>query len=88
MSSKAIRQGDADRIEADNPSTDHHISVEWSDEDGAYIARCATFNLLATHGDTPHEATQEMKVLLRYVLDDMAASGEALPGPRGVEDEQ
>lgn len=87
MSSKAGWQGDASRIEADAPSIDHNISVEWGDEDGAYIARCTTFSLLATHGDTPHEATQEMKALLRYVIDDMAASGETLSGLRGVVDE-
>ena len=38
----------------------YSFRIAWSREDDAYIARCRDFPSLATHGDSPLEALQEL----------------------------
>jgi predicted RNase H-like HicB family nuclease len=63
---------------------DCHLSVAWSEEDQAYIARVKEFNSLATHGDTEEEALVEMKGLLATVIADL---NEEEPAEHSGEDE-
>ncbi len=38
-----------------------HYRIEWSEEDGVYIAYSVTYPLVATHGDTEEQALRELK---------------------------
>lgn len=57
------------------------FSVGWSNEDKAFIARVAEFPSLAAHGETQEEALAELRIVLREVLEDMAATRETIPEP-------
>jgi predicted HicB family RNase H-like nuclease len=60
---------------------DYAYSVMWSEADQAYIGRVAEFESLATHGATLVDALHEIMDVVGYVLEDLAASGEAIPQP-------
>jgi predicted HicB family RNase H-like nuclease len=60
---------------------DYAYSVMWSDADQAYIGRVAEFESLAAHGASPIAALQEIVEVVRYVLEDLAESGEDIPPP-------
>ena len=49
--------------------------------DQAYIGRVLEFPSLAAHGPSPVVALQEMTNVVRYVLEDLAESGEEIPPP-------
>jgi predicted HicB family RNase H-like nuclease len=60
---------------------DYAYSVMWSEADQAYIGRVAEFESLAAHGSSPTAALQEIVDVVRYVLEDLAESGEEIPPP-------
>jgi len=60
---------------------DYAYSVIWSEADQAYIGRVLEFPSLAAHGPSPMAALQEMTDVVRYVLEDLAESGEEVPPP-------
>jgi predicted HicB family RNase H-like nuclease len=60
---------------------DYAFSVVWSEVDQAYIGRVAEFESLAAHGDCPIAALKEITDVVRYVLEDLAESGEESPPP-------
>jgi predicted HicB family RNase H-like nuclease len=60
---------------------DYAYNVMWSEADQAYIGRVAEFASLAAHGASPIAALQEIVDVVRYVLEDLAESGEAMPPP-------
>jgi len=60
---------------------DYAYSVMWSEADQAYIGRVAEFASLAAHGASPVAALQEITAVVRYVLEDLAEAGEAMPPP-------
>jgi len=61
---------------------DHYrYSVSWSEEDQIFIARVSEFSLLSAHGDTQEEAIKELRGLVKFVLEDLASSGEPVPQP-------
>ena len=60
---------------------DYAYTVQWSEADQAHIGRVAEFESLAAHGDTPIAALQEIVQVVRYVLEDLAESGEEPPPP-------
>lgn len=64
----------------------YHFSVCWSEEDEAYLARVAEFRSLSAHGDSMEEALQELQSLMRFVIDDLKASGEYIPEPLSQRD--
>src|SRR2546421_7080157 len=53
----------------------------WSEVEQAFIGRVAEFASLAAHGDSPVAALQEITAVVRYVLEDLAESGEEIPPP-------
>lgn len=59
----------------------YHYSVAWSDEDDAYVARVAEWPLLAAHGETMHDALDEILCVVGDAIDDMNENGEDLPEP-------
>lgn len=60
---------------------DYAYSIMWSQEDQAYIGRVAEFASLAADGESPDAALKEIMDLVRFVLEDLAESGEAIPPP-------
>jgi len=60
---------------------DYAYTVMWSEEDQAYIGRVAEFASLAAHGASPEVALKEITEVVRFVLDDLAESGEEIPPP-------
>lgn len=59
--------------------------VEWSDEDGVYVARVLEFPSLSAHGDDSLAAHLELLKVLEAVLKDMIDSGEKIPAPFGLQ---
>ncbi|MDO5669669.1 MAG: toxin-antitoxin system HicB family antitoxin [Corynebacterium sp.] len=53
--------------------------VTWSPEDGEYVATCAEFPSLSWLSDSQVEALTGLQLLIRDTVQDMAASGEAVP---------
>jgi predicted HicB family RNase H-like nuclease len=60
---------------------DYAYNVMWSEADQAYIGRVVEFPSLAAHGPSPVSALQEITEVVRYVLEDLAESGEEIPAP-------
>jgi len=58
--------------------------VEWSQEDGAHIARCLEFHSLMAHGGSPEAALAEIKSVVSASVDWMLETGETLPAPFGA----
>ncbi len=62
---------------------DYSYNLAWSDEDKAFIGRVAEFPSLAAHGKTQEAALQDTRTVVRFVLEDLAASHEPIPEPLG-----
>jgi len=67
------------RSRADIP---YSITIQWSDEDEAYIALVPEFPYLSAFGDTAERAVREMKVAVGMVLDSLVEEGRTPPPPR------
>ena len=57
----------------------------FSEEDDCYICRVTEFASLATHGDTEGEAREEMRALVRAVLEELEADNQLIPQPIGAQ---
>lgn len=57
--------------------------IQWSEEDDAFLANCLEFPSLMTHGDSQIEAMNELKFVLKTVIDDLTKKGKAIPAPIG-----
>ncbi len=55
--------------------------VTWSEEDGEFVGLCAEFPSLSHLAATRTAALEGIADLVRDVVADMAASGEAIPEP-------
>lgn len=66
-----------------NRAEEYSYSVAWSEEDDAFIGRVVEFPLLAAHGSTQEKALREIRTVVAYVLEDLAASREPVPEPLG-----
>ncbi len=49
----------------------YSYSSAWSDDDGAFVARCAEFPSLGTHGWTEQESLDEMLELVSLILEEL-----------------
>lgn len=65
------------------PIDKYTFRVQWSEEDEAYLANCLEFPSLMTHGDTQVEALDELKVVLRFAVNDLTVKGRSIPTPLG-----
>lgn len=66
-----------------NRAEHYSYSVTWSDEDAAFIGRVLEFPSLSAHGATQEKALHEIRTVLEYVLDDLAAERQHTPEPLG-----
>ncbi len=55
--------------------------VEWSEEDGVYIAKALEVPSILAHADTQEDAIREVKIPLAMALEAMVEEGEKLPEP-------
>ena len=62
-------------------ATHYTYRVAWSPEDGGHVATVAEFPSLSWLAATPVEALAGLADVVRDVLSDLAASGEAIPEP-------
>ena len=62
---------------------EYSYTVAWSDEDDAFIARITEFPSLAAHGKSQENALRELRGVVEFVLEDLAATREPIPGPLG-----
>lgn len=56
-------------------------SVAWSEDDQAFIGRVVEFPSLAAHGSAQEKALREIRTVVQYVLEDLAAENEPIPEP-------
>jgi predicted HicB family RNase H-like nuclease len=62
--------------------SDHYTyRVTWSPEDQEHVALCAEFPSLSWLAKTPEAALKGVRQMVAEVVNDMQASGEALPVP-------
>lgn len=66
-----------------NRAEQYSYNVAWSDEDEAFIGRVVEFPSLAAHGNTQEKALGEIRTVVQYVLEDLAADHEPIPEPLG-----
>jgi predicted HicB family RNase H-like nuclease len=61
---------------------DHYrYAVQWSPEDGEFVATVAEFPSLSWLESDQVEAIRGLEGLVQHVIDDMAANGELVPEP-------
>ena len=58
-------------------------NIGWSEEDEAFVARVTEFPSLAAHSDSQEEALQEIKNVVKFVIQDLTESNEPIPEPFG-----
>jgi predicted RNase H-like HicB family nuclease len=60
----------------------YSILIQWSEEDGKYIASLPEFGSYAhTHGATYEEALKNGQEVLELLMEDYQARGQSLPKP-------
>ena len=57
----------------------YHIDVDWSDDDGCWIANVPDLRYCSAHGDTPAQAVAEAQVAISLWLE--VARDENIPVP-------
>lgn len=57
----------------------YRIVTEWSDEDGAFIARVPALAGCAAHGETPEAAAKEARTAALGILESIQAHGDEPP---------
>lgn len=73
----------AEKTISHNRAEEYSYNVAWSDEDNAFIGRVVEFPSLAAHGSTQEKALREIRTVVGYVLEDLAAGHEPIPEPLG-----
>ena len=62
----------------------YSLLVQWSAEDGKWIATAPEFGGIATHGASPTEAVEMGAEMVATALAGKRAAGEPVPAPRLV----
>lgn len=57
---------------------EYSYTAAWSDEDEAFVSRVAEFPSLAAHGPSQEKALREMRKVVAFVLEDLAAEKERI----------
>ena len=74
---KTIRKDDTTGSQAE----EYLYTVNWSEDDEAYLARVAEFPSLTAHGYSRESALSSMHQVVNAVLKDLAVSNEPTPQP-------
>ena len=75
--SKAMKK----RAKVEFQAEEYSYNVSWSAEDGVFLGRVTEFPSLAAHGSTQEKALREIRNVVGYVLEDLAAGAEEIPVP-------
>jgi len=67
--------------DVDRAVTTYPIVVDWSDEDGAWIAVAPDLPHCASHGPTPHEAVSEIEDAIVAWIQVAESTGREIPQP-------
>ena len=62
-------------------STNYHIRIHWSKEDGEYIATCPSFPSLSFGAITAAKAAAGLRTCIADILEDMQTTNETPPTP-------
>jgi Uncharacterized protein encoded in hypervariable junctions of pilus gene clusters len=62
---------------------EYSYTVAWSEDDQSFVARVTEFPSLAAHGSSQEKALREIRSVVGFVIDDLAADGEEVPIPLG-----
>jgi len=63
-------------------TTDYHINVFYSEEDGGYIADIPDLKSCSAFGENPESAVHEAMIAKEAWLKTARARGKAIPAPR------
>ena len=63
-------------------TSDYHINIFYSDEDGGYIADIPDLNACSAFGKTPEEALAQVKVAKEAWIAAAREAGKPVPPPR------
>jgi predicted RNase H-like HicB family nuclease len=74
---KTFRKDDT----TESPAEGYLYTVNWSEDDEAYLVRAAEFPSLTAHGDSRKSALRSMHRVVNAVLKDLAVSNEPTPQP-------
>lgn len=70
------------RAAPERPAVEHYrYSVEWSPDDGEFVATVAEFPSLSWLAPTQLDALRGLESLVESVIDDLRESGENVPEP-------
>ena len=64
----------------------YRVVVEWSDKDGAFVARVPAFAGLAAHGATEEQAVREARQAALGMIEVLEEDGDPLPREDSVAD--
>ncbi|MGF1606302.1 MAG: type II toxin-antitoxin system HicB family antitoxin [Rhodothalassiaceae bacterium] len=64
----------------------YEITVGWSEEEEAWVARVPALNSCAGFGETPEEARAQAQRVMAALLEGAKAAGVDLPDPASVEE--
>lgn len=67
-----------------NLASKYAYRVEWSEEDGAYIAVCLELPTVKAHGSTMERALSNVRSAVRVVINSLLADGEEAPEPFSI----
>lgn len=67
--------------EARQESGFYSYTVEWSEEDQAYIGRVTEWQLLAADGESPEDALQAIRFVVAIAIDSCREDGDEYPEP-------
>ena len=68
-------------ISAQFKADEYSFGVVWSEDDACFIGRVDEFPSLAAHGSSQEKALREIRHVVEYVLEDLAAEKEIAPIP-------
>jgi predicted RNase H-like HicB family nuclease len=60
----------------------YEVRVDWSEEDGGFVASCAEFPGVSAFGATAEAAAAEMEAALELAVETHREEGWVLPEPR------
>ena len=70
------------RYDGKTMTSDYHINIFYSQEDGGYIADLPDFEYCAAFGATPEEALAELRIAKEAWLESARESGDPIPEAR------
>ena len=81
-SNSSFNSWNAMRYDGKTMTSDYHINIFYSQEDGGYIADLPDFEYCSAFGATPEEALAELRIAKEAWLESARESGDPIPEAR------